>query len=451
VSVASPQFENEHLVLRRVTWRLSTYLLIGQVLLQLDKTNVGFAQLTMGRDLALSAGGFGLASGAFSLAVLLFQLPSSKLLAIFGVRRWLTANMLLWGCTCIAEAFVRNGAQLIALRFLLGIFEAAAVPGWIVLVNRWFRQNKHGQTIGILGVAVAVAGLVGGPLAGWLLHHMFFGLAGWRNVFLWEGAATLGCAAVSLTVLYDCPASAPWLNNNERKFIEDHIATEHSGLVDTASRPDNVYRWMSDWRIYFLAVSFFCAGWINGILAFFSPTLLQMAGRGVSVQTVGLLSLGPSLIQGIVSVTWGRDSDRRGKRHWHLLGALAAGAAGALLYPMLSGHALLTMMCLMLVQGAMAGFVVTFWPTVNLVVGRTAIIKVAGVILTASQLGHFLSPIVFGRLLDAYGQASLGLELAAAVLVLNCAVMGAFFYFGPCRKNPARASLPSIPEGAWPG
>ena len=46
---------------------LLSYVIVGQLLVQLDRTNIGFAQLTMSSELAIGATAFGVASGIFAL------------------------------------------------------------------------------------------------------------------------------------------------------------------------------------------------------------------------------------------------------------------------------------------------------------------------------------------------------------------------------------------------
>jgi MFS transporter, ACS family, tartrate transporter len=434
--------ELERRALAKVKWRFFAYFLLGQFLVQLDKTNIGFAQITMGKDLGLSSEAFGLAAGAFALAAVFMQFPAARLFEFFGARRWLTATTLLWGSTCMAEGFVTTSAQLVALRFLLGIFEAGFFPGLIILVSRWFKGKQHGQAIGILLVGSATAGMVGGPFAGWILGTSLFAVAGWRNLFILEGATTLVFGAAALSVLCDDVASARWLKSDERGFLEIYLGdagrdAEHSG----ACRP-SLLGALKDGRIRLLVVSSASAGWIYGTFTFFSPTLLKMAGHGFSTQAVGLLSAGLYMTQAIVSFAWGMHSDRHADRRWHLIGALAVGAAGVIFYPVLSKHALLAMLCLAMVQSANGAFLVTFWPTVNLVVDKAAIPKATALIQTGSQLGGFLAPVVFGWLMDvSHGNTSLGLYEAAAVFLLNLAIMNVLFRrYGIGPKNaPIRA------------
>ncbi|MFP3570173.1 MFS transporter, partial [Paraburkholderia sp. SIMBA_030] len=63
----------------------------------LDRVNVGFAALTMNRDLGLTASLFGWGAGIFFIGYFLFEVPSNLALAKTGARIWLARIMITWG------------------------------------------------------------------------------------------------------------------------------------------------------------------------------------------------------------------------------------------------------------------------------------------------------------------------------------------------------------------
>src|SRR6516164_7130323 len=95
--------EREQHVLRRISRRFLWLLFILVVINFLDRTNIGFAALTMNRDLGLSASTFGIAVSVFSVGYMLFEIPSNLILARVGARRWLSRIAITWGllaCGC---------------------------------------------------------------------------------------------------------------------------------------------------------------------------------------------------------------------------------------------------------------------------------------------------------------------------------------------------------------
>src|ERR1700730_2257169 len=91
--------EMERKVMGRVMKRIVPFLMICYLFAFLDRVNIGFAALTMNRDLGISATAFGLAAGVFFLTYFLLEVPSNVALVRFGARRWIARIMITWGGT----------------------------------------------------------------------------------------------------------------------------------------------------------------------------------------------------------------------------------------------------------------------------------------------------------------------------------------------------------------
>ena len=76
---------------RKAALHLVPLLTVAYLFNYLDRTSLGFAGLTMNKQLGLSAGQFGLAAGIFFLGYSVFEIPSNLLLYRFGARRWIAS------------------------------------------------------------------------------------------------------------------------------------------------------------------------------------------------------------------------------------------------------------------------------------------------------------------------------------------------------------------------
>lgn len=84
-------------VINKLFRRLIVFLFVLFIFSFLDRINIGFAGLTMGQDLGLSATMFGLATTLFYATYVIFGIPSNVMLSIVGARRWIATIMVLWG------------------------------------------------------------------------------------------------------------------------------------------------------------------------------------------------------------------------------------------------------------------------------------------------------------------------------------------------------------------
>src|SRR5690348_18394401 len=105
------------------------------VVAYLDRVNVGFAAVTMNKDLGFTPQVFGFGAGIFFFGYFLFEVPSNVLLEKVGARLWICRIMLTWGLVSMATAFAQGPVSFYVLRFLLGLAEAGFFPGMVLYLT----------------------------------------------------------------------------------------------------------------------------------------------------------------------------------------------------------------------------------------------------------------------------------------------------------------------------
>jgi ACS family tartrate transporter-like MFS transporter len=137
----------ENRTMRKVYLRILPFTFCLYLICYLDRANIGFASLTMNRDLGLSSYVYGLGAGAFFWGYFLLEVPSNLILERVGARRWISRIMISWGIVSGAFAFVQGPTSFFALRFLLGVAEAGFFPGMILYFTYWFPPFHRGRII----------------------------------------------------------------------------------------------------------------------------------------------------------------------------------------------------------------------------------------------------------------------------------------------------------------
>ena len=199
-------------VFRKITLRLIPYMFLLYILAYLDRVNVGYAAVQMKADLHLSDAVYGVGAGIFFLGSALFDIPSNLILAKVGPRRWMARIMISWGIVAACMSLVHSPKEFYLLRFLLGVSEAGFFPGMILYLSFWFPSGERARAVARFMTATALAGVVGGPVAGTLLtFDGLGGLHGWQWLFLSEGFPTALVGVSVLFILKDHPSEAKWL------------------------------------------------------------------------------------------------------------------------------------------------------------------------------------------------------------------------------------------------
>jgi len=126
-----------HQAISKVSRRLLPFIALLYFVNYVDRINLGFAALTMNKDLGLSAYVYGLGAGIFFFGYFIFEVPSNLILERVGARLWIARIMLTWGLISTGMAFVTGDTSFIIMRFLLGVAEAGFFPGMILYLTYW--------------------------------------------------------------------------------------------------------------------------------------------------------------------------------------------------------------------------------------------------------------------------------------------------------------------------
>src|SRR6201982_3263650 len=181
----------EQMTMRKVYLRILPFAALTYFFCYLDRINVGFAALTMNKDLGLDAAIYGMAAGAFFWGYVLFEVPSNIILEKLGARIWIARIMVTWGLISAATAFATGPYSFMAIRFLLGLAEAGLFPGFVLYFTYWFPDAYRARINSGFTLALPIAVASGAPVSTALLGLAgLFGLRGWQCMDIIEAIPT---------------------------------------------------------------------------------------------------------------------------------------------------------------------------------------------------------------------------------------------------------------------
>src|SRR5215469_12335239 len=203
---------DEAATVRKLQIRLLPFLFVLFVVAFIDRINLGFAALTMNRELAITSQQFGLAAGIFFWGYFLFEIPSNLILHRIGARVWIARILITWGLVATLTGFVQSAHQLYVARFALGLAEAGYFPGIALYLGYWFQQREKAQAIALILIGIPLASVLGAPVSGFILDHVhWFGLSSWRWLLILEGLPAVMFAFLVPVFLPGKPAEARFL------------------------------------------------------------------------------------------------------------------------------------------------------------------------------------------------------------------------------------------------
>ena len=410
---------------RAITWRLIPFLFVLWVLAWMDRVNVGFVKLTMLDELKWSETVYGLGAGIFFLGYFFFEVPSNLLLQKIGARKTIMRITIGWGAVCVAMMFAKTPTAFYLLRFLMGVFEAGFYPGIILYLTYWYPSGRRAKAFGMFMSASAVAGVLGGPLAGTVMNglHGANGWSGWQWVFLIEGIPSIIAGVVTWFYLTDRPAQAHWLSAEQRRIVEEDLQRDQAAL---GQREEGLLASLRDPRLWLLVLVYFCIIAANSSLTFFGPSVVKEAGF-TNPATIGWIMSLSYLCGAAGMILNGRHSDHAQEVRKHCAIAAAAGAAGLVLTTVflpISPVLALVAQTLAIV-GTMSAIPV-FWQLPGRFLAGAAAAGGVALINSIANLAGFGAPFMLGVIKTQTGGLSPGLlvvaavEVCATLLILAC-------------------------------
>jgi ACS family tartrate transporter-like MFS transporter len=404
----------------KVTRRLVPFLIVCFFAAYLDRVNIGFAALTMDKELGFSPQTFGWGAGVFFIGYCLFEAPSNFILHRVGARRWIARIMVSWGVVSGLMALIWGETSFVSLRLLLGLAEAGFAPGVILYLTYWIPAERRALPLGAFLMAVPLSSAFGAPLSSLVLSTMdgVANLSGWRWLFILEAAPSIVLGVIALFYLTNRPKDARWLTPAERSWLQARLDAELASLED----PRDPWSMLRHPRVILLGLAYFGVVLSLYGLGFWLPQMVEIYGYGV-LATGFIVSI-PYVCGALAMMAWSQSSDRSGERHLHTAFAALLATSG-LVVSAFAQSPLVAMLALSIAAIGTLAAMPIFWSlATTFLSGASAAVGIA-LINSIGNLAGFVGPYLVGWIKTATGDFSWALltlavgPLATAVIVLR--------------------------------
>ena len=288
-------------------WYIMPIVFITYSLAYLDRAKYGFAAASgMAEVLHITPGLSSLLGALFFLGYFFFQVPGAIYAQKNSVKKLIFVSLILWGGLATLTGVVSNAYSLIAIRFMLGVVEAAVMPAMLVYLCHWFTraERSRANTFLILGNPVTMLWM--SVVSGYLVQHY-----SWRWMFIVEGLPAVIWAFIWWRLADDRPGEAKWLSTQEKQDLQSALDAEQVGMTPVK----NYAAAFRSPKVILLALQFFC--WSIGVNGFvlWLPSILKQ-GAHMDMIEAGWLSALPYLaaVIAMLGVSWGSDKLQKRKR-----------------------------------------------------------------------------------------------------------------------------------------
>lgn len=137
-------------LLRIIDWHLMPIMCCVYGINYLDKTTISYASIMgLKKDLHLKGNEYQWLGSMFYFGYLGWEFATTRLLARLPLAKYSAFNVVMWGTTLALFATTSNFGGAVAIRFFLGVFEAAVTPGFAMFTSQWWTKSEQGVRTGM--------------------------------------------------------------------------------------------------------------------------------------------------------------------------------------------------------------------------------------------------------------------------------------------------------------
>lgn len=201
----------------------------------------------------MPANGYNTCLWIFFIPFVLIEIPSNMIMGLPRVKPsvFLGINMLILGIVSTCQGLTKSYGGLLALRFLMGIFEATLPAGAAFLIGEYYTRKEQALrfamffTFGILGPCIS-------GLLAYAIRNMngIQGKEGWRWIFILEGTFTIAISFLVFLLVPNFPEKTTILSGAEKAHLLEKLKHD-KGNQKLDLKSVNWIKVLSDYRIWF--------------------------------------------------------------------------------------------------------------------------------------------------------------------------------------------------------
>lgn len=236
---------------------------------------------------------------------MIVEYPQNYIIARVPIAKYLSFSIIAWGVVLACTAACTNFASLVTVRTLLGLFESACQPAFIVLSSTWYRRDEQASRVTYWYMMNGAQQMVGGLLAYcFSLIKPGGPLKSWQWLFLSYGIISVIYGAFVGWWMPDSPMRAKCFTEEDKHLMVERVRDNQTGIQNRQFKKEQVWDGLTDPQAWGYALIQLCTTLPTSGLGSFQGIIIS--GFGFTVLQTQLLAmvLGAYIIIVLLSSAW---------------------------------------------------------------------------------------------------------------------------------------------------
>jgi MFS family permease len=260
---------------------------VTQLLQFLDKTALNYANV-FGYQKALGLHGdqFNFLAAIVYAGYWFGTYPAGWLVGRYKAQVVMAGACLVWGMMVLLLTQATSYSSALAVRFFLGVFEAAVTPGLTLMTGFYYTRREIPLRQCIWYSSLGFGGIIGSYIStGISKLPANIKPERWQILFYILGGITMLWSVFIFFFLPDSPANARFLTERQRLIAVKRVAANDLGIKNKAFRKEQVWVALRDPKAILIFISVFAAAIPNGVVNSFSTIIIRDLGFSVTKTT----------------------------------------------------------------------------------------------------------------------------------------------------------------------
>ncbi|KAK5125971.1 hypothetical protein LTR85_011326 [Meristemomyces frigidus] len=401
-------------------------LMFGAYLSQyFDKSLLNYAAVMgISKDTGMSASQFSYLATFFYVTYACFQPVHAVLVQKFPVAKYMGTMIVCWGITVTMHCVCKSFGDLITVRLLLGMFEAAVAPCLLLITGMWYRRSEQPIRIGIWYLGVGTGVIIGALASYGFQFYTAKTFKSWQIMYLVFGLLTIALGITIIFCLPDNPMTSR-LSRAEKVAAIERVRANQTGIENKNWKWAQFRETTLDIRTWLIIVVILAGNVPTGATGSFSSLLIK--SFGYTSKQSALLNIPSGFIQGLAVILASWAAGRGNARGFAIVALLLPGVLGGGLMAFLpnksdykAGKIIGIYLCGIFGPNLS---IMYSWAAANYA-GHTKKVTINAIILAAYGASNIVGPLTFtGATAPQYIPAKVAIMVTLAVAVATTLVL----------------------------